>query len=135
MQDDEQEHRKIEQILKKNYYQEQKIGTLQLQTLCKHGLPCSLPSRSLQISNSILSAKFHSQLLQMFPSQTLSLSLLYKSSLHGFSAREFHSRCDQQGPTVAVVRSKGNRTFGGYAQVAWDNKDRSIAGAGKSFLF
>ncbi|MFO0005808.1 MAG: TLD domain-containing protein [bacterium] len=71
----------------------------------------------------------------MFPFQSLSLCLLYKSTLHGFSSAAFHSRCDNQGPTVSLILSDKNRTFGGYAQVSWESKNMSISGSGKSFVF
>ena len=41
------------------------------------------------------------------------LHLLYKATVHGFTAAAFHNRCDQQGPTVIVAHNAGF-VFGAY---------------------
>ena len=47
--------------------------------------------------------------------------LLYRASSNGWAASNFHSRCDNKGPTVTVVKS-GNYIFGGYTEQHWDGK-------------
>lgn len=42
------------------------------------------------------------------------LHLLYKASVHGYTASAFHQRCDHQGPTVIVAYSNTGNIFGGY---------------------
>ncbi|XP_017333391.1 interferon-induced protein 44-like isoform X2 [Ictalurus punctatus] len=42
------------------------------------------------------------------------LHLLYKASVHGYTASAFHQRCDHQGPTVIVAYSNTGDIFGGY---------------------
>ena len=45
--------------------------------------------------------------------------LLYRASRNGWAASNFHSCCDNKGPTVTVVKS-GNCIFGGYTEKNWD---------------
>ncbi|CDW84039.1 tldc domain-containing protein [Stylonychia lemnae] len=46
-------------------------------------------------------------------------SLLYKASKHGFTASDFHSRCDNQGPSITFILSDHGKVFGGYTSVPW----------------
>ena len=48
-------------------------------------------------------------------------NLLYRASRNGWGASNFHSCCDNKGPTVTVVKS-GNYIFGGYTEQHWDGK-------------
>ena len=47
------------------------------------------------------------------------LELLYRASRDGWRATDFHSKCDNKGATVTVIKSTGGSVFGGYADVAW----------------
>ena len=49
-------------------------------------------------------------------------TLIYRASRDGWSATNFHSRCDRKGQTVTVVRSNGNYIFGGYTEQHWECK-------------
>ena len=44
--------------------------------------------------------------------------LLFRASRDGFAASAFHFQCDNEGPTVAVVKSGGN-IFGGFTEKPW----------------
>jgi len=46
--------------------------------------------------------------------------LLYCASRDGWRASDFHSCCDNQGPTVTVIKS-GNYIFGGYTEKSWNS--------------
>ena len=47
--------------------------------------------------------------------------LLYRASRDGFAASDFHSRCDNKGPTITIIKSKGERIFGGVTSLPWDS--------------
>ena len=47
--------------------------------------------------------------------------LLYRASRNGWASSNFHSCCNNKGPTVTVVKS-GNYIFGGYTDQSWDGK-------------
>ncbi len=52
-------------------------------------------------------------------------NLLYRASRNGWAASNFHSCCDNNGPTVTVVKS-GNYIFGGYTDKLWDGRSYSF---------
>uniref|UniRef100_A0A671V7M1 Interferon-induced protein 44-like n=1 Tax=Sparus aurata TaxID=8175 RepID=A0A671V7M1_SPAAU len=47
---------------------------------------------------------------------SVKLQLLYKASIHGFTAAAFHQRCDTRGPTVSVGYNASGFVFGGYTK-------------------
>jgi len=47
--------------------------------------------------------------------------LLYRASRNGWAASNFHSCCDNKGPTATVIKS-GDYIFGGYTDQSWDGK-------------
>ena len=51
------------------------------------------------------------------------LELLYRGSEHGFSAEEFHKRCDDSIPTTTLTfdLSEMGKAFGGFASVPWSS--------------
>ena len=44
--------------------------------------------------------------------------LCYRASVHGWSSKNFHTRCDNKGPTVTIVKV-GECIFGGYTDKNW----------------
>ena len=52
---------------------------------------------------------------------SVSVELLYRASRDGWAASNFHSCCDNKGPTVTVIKS-GNYIFGGYSEEQWGGK-------------
>ncbi|CAH3129813.1 unnamed protein product [Pocillopora meandrina] len=61
--------------------------------------------------------------------------LLYRASRNGWAASNFHSCCDNKGPTVTVIKY-GNYIFGGYTEQSWQSSDTApYKRAPGSFLF
>ncbi|RNA20088.1 BTB POZ domain-containing KCTD21 [Brachionus plicatilis] len=54
-----------------------------------------------------------------FPSKT-KLRLLYRATTDGFSAQNFHSKCDHLKKTLTIIKTTGNYIFGGYTEQSWD---------------
>ncbi|CAH3165577.1 unnamed protein product [Porites evermanni] len=59
--------------------------------------------------------------------------LLFRASRDGFAASAFHSKCDNKGPTITVVKSGGN-IFGGFSENAWTSRCESVS-CRHAFLF
>jgi len=59
--------------------------------------------------------------------------MLYVASRDGDSASVFHSKCDNQGPTVVIVKTTENVVFGGYTDANW--KSKGWVASSTSFLF
>ena len=47
--------------------------------------------------------------------------LLFRASRDGYAASVFHSKSDNKGPTVTVVKSRGN-ILGGFTEESWTNQ-------------
>ncbi|XP_042605132.1 interferon-induced protein 44-like isoform X2 [Cyprinus carpio] len=62
------------------------------------------------------------------------LSLLYKASVHGYKASDFHQRCDRQGPTIIVAYNSSGYIFGGYTSVDYAQSGQHITD-NEAFLF
>lgn len=44
--------------------------------------------------------------------------LCYRATVDGFQAENFHTKCNNKGPTITIVKS-GSRVFGGYTSTSW----------------
>jgi len=61
---------------------------------------------------------------------------LYIASRDGDAASDFHSACDDQGPTVVIVQTESGEVFGGYAGISWDSPGGGYAKVStNSFVF
>lgn len=49
------------------------------------------------------------------------MTLLYRGSIHGWWPRDFHSRCDNKGPTITLFRTDKDYRIGGYTRVSWQS--------------
>ncbi|PFX29375.1 uncharacterized protein LOC111324926 [Stylophora pistillata] len=59
--------------------------------------------------------------------------LLMRASQDGFAAQTFHSKCDNKGPTVTIVK-RGNNIFGGFTETSWNSQNIYLY-CSQSFLF
>lgn len=64
----------------------------------------------------------------------LQFSLLYRASIHGFASTVFHQRCDNQGPTLVLVKTSDNHLFGGVNFVSWVSLEK-YSTSNANFLF
>jgi hypothetical protein len=62
------------------------------------------------------------------------VNLLYRGSIHGKAASNFHTQCDNKGPTITLVRCTGGNIFGGFAPLPWISR-QAYSSADNSFLF
>ena len=60
--------------------------------------------------------------------------LLFRGTRDGMTANAFHNKCDNQGPTIILIKNDKDHIFGGYAPISW-TKDEGNKNAPKSFLF
>ena len=60
--------------------------------------------------------------------------LLYRLTRDGNSYKMFHKMCDNQGPTLTLIKGKDGRIFGGYTPLSWDSISRKICDL-DTFLF
>jgi hypothetical protein len=53
--------------------------------------------------------------------------LLYRGSRDGFSAEAFHAKCDNQGPTLTILRAPNGRIAGGFLPYSWRSTSYSVS--------
>lgn len=60
--------------------------------------------------------------------------LLYRGSTDGFGSDKFHSKCDNQGKTLVLIKNVYGHIYGGFASIPWTNSG-GYKKATKSFIF
>jgi hypothetical protein len=57
-------------------------------------------------------------LLKLLGNKILVTSLLYSGTIHGWEPIDFHSRCDNKGPTITLIKVEENGDcIGGYTNL------------------
>ena len=51
----------------------------------------------------------------------------YRAIEHGWSSRAFHEGCQQDGPSIVLVRKK-SFIFGGFSDISWNFEGRTLHG-------
>lgn len=82
----------------------------------------------------ILNTEHREWLNDMLPYSRGQWRLLFKASRDGFKAEDFHSKCDEKGATVTVVKS-GSFIFGGFTSDPWPGSGYFRPQAREAFLF
>lgn len=61
-------------------------------------------------------------------------NLLYRATVDGFGASDFHSKCDRISKTLTIIQTKENlNIFGGYTESTWDGNARKVDS--QAFIF
>eukprot|EP00349_Pseudokeronopsis_sp_Brazil_P008229 CAMPEP_0202965574 /NCGR_PEP_ID=MMETSP1396-20130829/9501_1 /ASSEMBLY_ACC=CAM_ASM_000872 /TAXON_ID= /ORGANISM="Pseudokeronopsis sp., Strain Brazil" /LENGTH=249 /DNA_ID=CAMNT_0049688327 /DNA_START=361 /DNA_END=1107 /DNA_ORIENTATION=- len=62
---------------------------------------------------------------------------IYVGTRHGFKAAKFHEKCDNQGPTILLLKTKGDRVFGAYCAYPFNSAvpNGAFNDTSDSFLF
>ena len=63
-----------------------------------------------------------------------SIKKLYQATIDGGEPKNFHSKCDNIPNTLTIIKSKGNRRFGGFTSKTWESK-LTFKNDKNSFLF
>ena len=86
------------------------------------------PANVLAVASKILRGKdecYTHQLIEWLTDLNFEWRLCYRASVDGWGAKNFHSKCDDKGPTVVLVQV-GKFIFGGFTDTNW-----SVARRGK----
>ena len=79
-------------------------------------------SKSSFLPNSqIVNQQYDNKLKEWLGSDN-NMKLRYRASEHGYSAKSFHEYCDNQGPTLIVIKSSEGWIFGGYTTQSWSGE-------------
>lgn len=90
--------------------------------------PCSGSSTSLLSTSSILSPIDIGHLLSMIPNHNhiYFASLIYSHSRDGSDSSTFHKLCENQGPTLTVIKCAKGFIFGGFTMESFSGHDNRI---------
>jgi len=69
-----------------------------------------------------------------FKNKTFHFSLIYKATVDGDSAQNFHKNVDGKGPLVIIVKTTENKIIGGYTSKPWSSSN-NIQKDDDAFLF
>ncbi|KAL9954739.1 hypothetical protein ACROYT_G042313 [Oculina patagonica] len=84
-------------------------------------IKASKPSKAFEESEILTNDEHRSVLKSWLPRQDRKWRLLFRASRDGFAAETFHSKCDNKGATVTIVKS-GNNIFGGFTEKSWTSQ-------------
>ena len=62
------------------------------------------------------------------------IELIYRGSRDGDLSKNFHEKCDNQGPTITLIKNEKGNIFGGFSSVSWTSHG-DYKQAPNSFLF
>ena len=95
----------------------------------------SLPAGDCFPNSALLNASQKHQINTWAGDTTQKWQLCYRRSMFGASGSDFHSACDNLGPTVTLVRMNGDlRLLGGFSDVSWQSTTGWV-GSNRAFLF
>ena len=63
------------------------------------------------------------------------MELIYRATRDGATGKDFHNKCNNQGPTICLFKNDKGNIFGGYASISWENGNDDYHSAPDSFLF
>ncbi|EFC47537.1 predicted protein [Naegleria gruberi] len=99
---------------------------------CKSGWTGTNCVNQTAILTSAQMTRFSNEILNMPNSFT---KLLFKASRDGFAGDKFHSKCDNKGATVVIVKAQSGAIFGGYTSVSWNVQNSGYVSDKSAFLF
>ena len=62
------------------------------------------------------------------------VNLLFRASDHGQRTADFHSRCDNKGSTVCIIKNDKGKEFGGFVKIPWKSEGGSTVDK-EAFMF
>ena len=65
-------------------------------------------------------------ILEKINKDSLEFKLIFRMDENNYKSEEFHKACDNQGPTLILIKTKTQRTFGGFTPLNWDKTGGGI---------
>ena len=74
------------------------------------------------IDSTIVSTdKLNKDLVELCKLSDKEFKLLYRATIDGFGASDFHGKCDNQPRTLTIIKTTKGYIFGGYTSIAWND--------------
>ncbi len=90
------------------------------------------------IGSSLLTIKQDINFVQILLTKIANISkfdLLFRASENGFTAKDFHNQCDNNGQTIIIIKSNFGNIFGGYTKIPWKSSEYAWKCDLQAFLF
>ena len=65
----------------------------------------------------------------------MATKLLFRASEHKYDRNNFHTYCDDKGPTITIIHNEYDHIYGGYVSVSWTSTDGDRIKDPTAFLF
>ena len=92
--------------------------------------------RGGKIESNSISAEDHHQIISWLGmGATTKLERLYCASNDGWDSADFHSKCDNKGPTVTVIKCTDGYVFGGFTSAPWTSENTCHVACADAFIF
>lgn len=95
-----------------------------------------LQARFIESSRLITKKEDAKWLLKQIPKKVKGISMIFSFSKNGYKQKDFWSRCHEHpNPTIIVMKSKGNKIFGGFTKDQWIEQSAAYITGRGSFIF
>ena len=82
-----------------------------------------------------MKSKEDSEFLAKCIEKWFNTELIYRATTDGFAATTFHSKCDNKGPNISIIKSESGYIFGGYTSLSWDVSGSYASDNSNPFIF
>jgi hypothetical protein len=87
------------------------------------------------LDSTILDIELQRQLLKLCEFCPISKwKLKYRATIDGFTAFDFHGKCDGIDNTLTIIRTKSGKIFGGFTEKKWSS-EKGYVNDPKAFIF
>eukprot|EP01080_Neovahlkampfia_damariscottae_P003563 gene3563-6298_t len=73
----------------------------------------------LMFPNSTLVTKMYGKLLSVYLGKPFCGKKIYQGTIDGFTALQFHAKCNNAGPTIIIIKTTTGEIIGGYTEQSW----------------
>lgn len=98
----------------------------------------SLVSKSLSVGSQIIKYNefnfIETAIRKNLSKNVKNYKLIFRASRNGYTAQDFHEKCDGKENTIVLVQARNGRRFGGFTEAKWD-KSNEYKDDGKGFIF
>ena len=69
------------------------------------------------------------------PNDIINFELLFRATRDGDSSNAFHLKCDNNSPTISIIKTENGKIIGGYTTIPWIKEDKSFISDENTFIF
>ena len=75
-------------------------------------------------------------ILEKINKDDIEFKIIFRMNENNYKSEDFHKACDNQGPTLVLIKTKTQRTFGGFTPLNWNKTGGAIKDeSNQTFIF